>query len=136
MKRAITLTDTQSGQRYSVVVRPSFIRSLHAWEGWFTVVLLYSYSPTRQLAITVGFFAIFPIENVSNPISTHTGIRAVPNLGNQGFAGGTNSAILRYRGAPLGGPRTGPTVNIPQSLLPLKETDLHVRIPWLSQERN
>ena len=71
----------------------------------------------------------FPIENASNPISTHTGIRAVPNLGNQGFAGGTNLAILRYAGASAGDPTPDPTINIPQSRLPLKETDLHVRVP-------
>jgi hypothetical protein len=75
------------------------------------------------------FFPIFPIENVSNLISTRTGIRAVPNIGNQGFTGGTNLAILRYTGAPLRDPTSDPTVNIPQSQLPLQETDLHVRIP-------
>ena len=79
---------------------------------------------------------MFIIENVSNLISTHTGIRAVPNIGNQGFAGGTNLATLRYIGAPQTDPTSDPTVNIPQSQLPLKETDLHVRFPWLSQECN
>jgi hypothetical protein len=122
------LTDTQPGQRYSVVVRP-LLRSLHTWKEWLTDVLVYSYSPTRQLAVIVRVFVNFPIENVSNPISTHTGIRAVPNLGTQGFAGGTNLAILRYAGAPVRDPTPDPTINIPQSRLPLKETDLHVRVP-------
>ena len=54
------------------------------------------------------------------------GIRAVPNIGNQGFAGSTNLAILRYKGARNINPSSDPTQNIPQSVLPLKETDLHV----------
>ena len=122
------LTDTQPGQRYSVVVK-QFLRSSHAWKEWLTVVLVYSYSPTSKLAVIVRFSVNFPIENASNPISTHTGIRAVSNLGNQGFAGGTNLAILRYAGASARDPTPDPTINIPQSRLPLKETDLHVRVP-------
>jgi hypothetical protein len=81
------------------------------------------------LAVTVEIFVNFAVENVSNLISLHTGVRAVPNLGNQGFAGGTNLAILRYAAAPFRDPTSDPTTNIPQSVIPLKETDLHVRIP-------
>ena len=101
---------------------------MHAWEGLLTFILVYSYLPTRELAITVEFFVNPAIEKVSNLISTHAGMRAVPNLGNQGFAGGTNLAILRYAGAPESDPTSDPTISIPQSVLPLKETDLHVRI--------
>jgi len=53
------------------------------------------------------------------------GIRAVPNLGNTGFTGLTNLAVLRYLGAPPRVPRV-PSTTIPTSVLPLKETDLHV----------
>ena len=92
--------------------------------------------PTSELTITVEFFVNLPIENVSNLILTHAGMRAVPNIGNQGFVGGTNLAILRYAGASARDPTSDPTINIPQSVLPLKETDLHVRIPRLSHGRN
>ncbi|RPD65835.1 laccase 1 [Lentinus tigrinus ALCF2SS1-7] len=51
-------------------------------------------------------------------------IRANPNLGNTGFAGGLNSAILRYDGAP----ETEPT-SLSITTKPLKETDLHPLTP-------
>ncbi|KAF9528971.1 yellow laccase [Crepidotus variabilis] len=40
-------------------------------------------------------------------------IRAQPNVGTQGFAGGVNSAILRYWGAPNSDPTTTSTVSAP-----------------------
>ncbi|KAF9468902.1 laccase 2 precursor [Collybia nuda] len=48
-------------------------------------------------------------------------IRANPNKGNVGFEGGLNSAILRYRTAPL----TDPTTTQANSTAPLLETNLH-----------
>nr|AOZ19964.1 laccase [Trametes polyzona] len=48
-------------------------------------------------------------------------IRANPNFGNTGFAGGINSAILRYDGAPAVEPTTTQTA----STKPLNEVDLH-----------
>ncbi|KAH9048017.1 laccase [Lactarius deliciosus] len=60
--------------------------------------------------------------NANQPIDNYW-IRAVPNKGNPGFTGLTNLAILRYRGA-LVDP-SDPTTDIPPSVLPLKETDLH-----------
>ena len=56
---------------------------------------------------------------------SYVGIRAVPSFGNQGFGGFINLAILRYLGAPITYP-PDPTQNIPSSVLPLNETDLHV----------
>ncbi|KAF9493097.1 hypothetical protein BDN71DRAFT_1607093 [Pleurotus eryngii] len=47
-------------------------------------------------------------------------IRASPNLGPQGFAGGLNSAILRYVGAPSANPNSSET----QSLHPMLQTDI------------
>ncbi|KAF8232909.1 laccase 5 [Tricholoma matsutake] len=52
-------------------------------------------------------------------------IRAEPNRGVLGFAGGINMAILWYAGAPATNPATNPT-KLPTSLLPLNETALHV----------
>ncbi|KAJ6609466.1 laccase [Mycena sp. CBHHK59/15] len=51
-------------------------------------------------------------------------IQAIPNYGNTGTANATNSAILRYVGAPI----ADPTVNL-TSNNPLIETNLHPLIP-------
>ncbi|KAH9932000.1 laccase [Epithele typhae] len=53
-------------------------------------------------------------------------IRAVSTLGPSGFVNGTNSAILRYRGAPIKQP---PATPAPPSVAPLVETDLHPFTP-------
>ncbi|KAH9048020.1 laccase 3 [Lactarius deliciosus] len=66
--------------------------------------------------------------NANQPIDNYW-IRAVPNVGaSQDFTGLTNLAILRYLGAPPVDP-SDPTTNIPSSILPLKETDLHPLVP-------
>jgi iron transport multicopper oxidase len=51
-------------------------------------------------------------------------MRSLPNLPNASYVGGTNSAILRYRGAPDADPTT---VNTPPENQ-LQETDLHALI--------
>jgi iron transport multicopper oxidase len=51
-------------------------------------------------------------------------IRAEPNRGDTGFAGGINMAILRYIGAPSSDPSTDPAI-APPRLLPFNEVDLH-----------
>ncbi|KAG1888632.1 laccase [Suillus subluteus] len=51
-------------------------------------------------------------------------VRSLPNLVNASYAGGTNSAILRYQGAPNVDPTTVNTT----SATPLKETELHALI--------
>ncbi|EDR14430.1 laccase, multicopper oxidase, benzenediol:oxygen oxidorectuctase [Laccaria bicolor S238N-H82] len=48
-------------------------------------------------------------------------IRALPNVGTQGFSGGVNSAILRYSGANS----SDPTTNQTTSVVPMLETSLH-----------
>ncbi|KAH9008338.1 laccase C [Lactarius deliciosus] len=66
---------------------------------------------------------------VVDSLQIFAGIRAVPNVGaSQDFTGLTNLAILRYLGAPPVDP-SDPTTNIPSSILPLKETDLHPLVP-------
>lgn len=50
-------------------------------------------------------------------------IRALPNLVGSSYDGGTNSAILRYNGAPKADPTTNTTVDNP-----LQETNLHALI--------
>lgn len=56
----------------------------------------------------------------NQPIANYW-IRANPNLGSRGFAGGLNSAILRYALAPNADPLTTQTPNSN----PLRETNLH-----------
>lgn len=51
-------------------------------------------------------------------------VRNLPNLVNASFVGGTNSAILRYQGAP----NTDPTTVNTESQNPLLETNLHALI--------
>ena len=48
-------------------------------------------------------------------------IRALPNVGTQGFTDGINSAILSYSGAPS----SDPTTNQTTSVIPMLETSLH-----------
>ena len=63
------------------------------------------------------------------PVSNYW-IRANPNIGPTGFAGGMNSAILRYSGAPALDPETTSTPT-----RPLLETNLHplrdTRVPGI-----
>lgn len=57
--------------------------------------------------------------NTNQAISNYW-IRALPNVGSQGFAGGLNSAILRYWGAHIADPTTTSILSNP-----LIETNLH-----------
>lgn len=59
------------------------------------------------------------ILNTNQPVSNYW-VRAVPNIGTQGFAGGVNSAILRYWGAPVVDPTTTSSLTNP-----MVETNLH-----------
>ena len=56
------------------------------------------------------------------------GIRSLPDAVGRNFTDLNNLAILRYSGAPDANPTEDPTVNIPVSILPLVETNLHVSI--------
>ncbi|KAM5532459.1 hypothetical protein V8D89_013875 [Ganoderma adspersum] len=80
--------------------------------------------------VTVNAVQIFAAQRYSfvvtaNQTIDNYWIRANPNLGTLGFAGGINSAILRYDGANLVEPVTSQQST--QNLL--KETDLHPFIP-------
>ncbi|KAJ3514732.1 hypothetical protein NLJ89_g2203 [Agrocybe chaxingu] len=69
--------------------------------------------------------------NTNRPVANYW-IRAEPNVGTQGFAGGINSAILRYWGAPAADPTTNSTLSNP-----MRETNLvplsGVRAPGIPQ---
>lgn len=60
------------------------------------------------------------ILNATQPVGNYW-LRALPSTFGANFAGGVNSAILRYSGAPS----QDPTTNQTQSVIPLKEQNLH-----------
>ncbi|KAI0673731.1 laccase [Trametes maxima] len=86
--------------------------------------------------LTVDSIQIFAAQrysfvlNANQPVDNYW-IRANPNFGTTGFAGGVNSAILRYKGAPA----SEPTTTQSTSVRPLVETNLHplasMRVPGL-----
>jgi hypothetical protein len=60
-----------------------------------------------------------------------TGLRANPVTaggGNSGFNDSINVGVFHYIGAPEKPPTTDPAVNVPVSVNPLVETDLHVSV--------
>ncbi|KAN0136672.1 laccase [Lactarius tabidus] len=57
-------------------------------------------------------------------------IRALPNSPGQNFSDLTNLAVLHYAGAANANPTEDPTANIPVSVQPLVETDLHPGNPF------
>lgn len=59
------------------------------------------------------------ILNTNQAVSNYW-VRALPNVGTQGFEGGVNSAILRYWGAAVADPTTNSS-----STNPMVETNLH-----------
>ncbi|KAG6335799.1 hypothetical protein ID866_3295 [Astraeus odoratus] len=61
--------------------------------------------------------------DANQPIDNYW-IRALPSTVNATFAGGLNSAILRYKGAPV----AEPTTNKTESVMPMLETNLHALI--------
>nr|ADK13091.1 laccase [Trametes gibbosa] len=76
--------------------------------------------------LTVDSIQIFAAQRYSFVLNAHQTvnnywIRANPSFGTTGFAGGINSAILRYDGAPAVEPTTTQTA----SVIPLVETNLH-----------
>jgi iron transport multicopper oxidase len=76
--------------------------------------------------LTVDSIQIFAGQRYSFVLTTNQPvanywIRANPNLGTRGFAGGLNSAILRYSGAPDADPTSTQTPNSN----PLVEANLH-----------
>jgi len=80
--------------------------------------------------VTVDSLEIFAgqrysvVLNANQPVGNYW-IRALPNIGDQTYDGSTNLAILRYAGAVPQDPSNDPTQNIPTSVLPLNERDLH-----------
>ncbi|KAI0290166.1 laccase [Russula brevipes] len=126
----LAVVNVDPGRRYrlrlvSISCDPNFQFSIDGHQ--LTVIEVDGINVRPLVVDSVHIFAgqrYSAVLNANQPIGDYW-IRAVPNLGEQGFEGSTNLAILRYSNLQL----PDPTQNIPQSVLPLKETDLHPLVP-------
>lgn len=102
------------------------VLALNLW--WWTrskscMTLTNQHGGIKLIIASVGQRYSF-ILNANKPVDNYW-VRSVPNIGNNSFTGGINSAILRYVGAPDADPTTENTT----STQPLLETALHPLVP-------
>nr|WGJ61556.1 laccase 15 precursor [Cerrena unicolor] len=123
---ALAVIDVEAGKRYrfrlvSISCDPNWVFSIDNHD--FTVIEVDGVNSKPLNVDSVQIFAgqrYSLVLNANQPVDNYW-IRANPNLGTTGFAGGINSAILRYKGAAVAEPTTSQTT----STKPLLETDLH-----------
>ncbi|KAJ6491039.1 laccase 1 [Mycena sanguinolenta] len=113
----LAVVSVSVGKRYrfrlvSLSCKPNFIFSIDGHQ--MTIIEVDS---VNHLPLTRYSFVL----TANKPVDNYW-IRTVPNLGPTGFDNGTNSAILRYVGAPV---REPSSTEVPTSVLPLIETNLH-----------
>ncbi|KAH9057166.1 laccase [Lactarius vividus] len=106
---------------------PSFVFSIDGHK--FTVIEVEGTNVQPLLVDSIELFAgqrYSVVFKPDQPIGNYW-IRALPKVSTRilDFSDHTNVAILRYSGAPITDPSADPNVNIPVSLLPLVETNLH-----------
>ncbi|KAF8125556.1 yellow laccase [Mycena galopus ATCC 62051] len=118
------------GKRYrfrliSMSCDPNWIFSIDGHQ--FTIIEV---DGVAHQPLTVDSIQIFAAQRYSFVLTANQKvdnywIRAAPQLpgSNQGFVNATNSAILRYAGAKVAQPNN--STNVPTSVLPLVETNLH-----------
>ncbi|KAJ8091002.1 hypothetical protein PM082_024926 [Marasmius tenuissimus] len=110
----LAVINVEQGKRYrmrlvSLSCDPFYTFAI---EGHNMTIIESDGQPTEPLA--VDSLEIYAAQRYSfvlhanQPVGNYW-IRANPNLGTPGFAGGINSAILRYKGAPNEGPATNAT---------------------------
>ncbi|KAI0692982.1 phenoloxidase [Cerioporus squamosus] len=125
----LSVITVSPGKRYrfrlvSLSCDPNFVFSIDGHD--LTIIEADSVNTQPLVVDSIQIFAgqrySFVLE--ANQSVDNYWIRANPNIGNTGFAGGINSAILRYEGAP----ETEPT-SLSLSTKPLKETELHPLTP-------
>ncbi|KAI9450887.1 laccase [Lactarius psammicola] len=128
----LAVVNVDRGKRYrlrlvSISCEPAFNFSIDGHH--LTIIEVDGVNHQPLMVDSLQIFAGYQL-NANQKVDNYW-IRAVPNVGNKNFTNLINLAILRYQGAPLIKPSVDPTKNIPSSVLPLKETDLHplVRIP-------
>nr|AAB63443.1 phenoloxidase [Trametes sp. I-62] len=128
----VTVINVQHGKRYrfrlvSLSCDPNHTFSIDGHN--LTVIEV---DGVNSKPLTVDSIQIFAAQRYSfvlnaNQTVGNYWIRANPNFGTTGFAGGINSAILRYQGAPIIEPTTVQTT----SVIPLVETNLHPLVPTI-----
>ncbi|KAF7358933.1 Laccase 4 [Mycena sanguinolenta] len=126
----LAVINVDHGKRYrfrlvSLSCDPNFVFSIDAH-----LMDLIEVDGVNHQKLTVDSIQIFAgqrysfVLNANKPVGNYW-IRAQPNLGtNLGFVNGTNSAILRYSGAPKADPTTNSSIS-----QPLVETALHPLVP-------
>ncbi|KAK7682786.1 laccase, multicopper oxidase, benzenediol:oxygen oxidorectuctase [Cerrena zonata] len=126
----ISVINVRSGKRYrfrlvSISCDPNYVFSIDDHD-----MKIIEVEGTNIKPITVDSIQIFAAQRYSfvlradRPVNNYW-VRANPSFGNTGFAGGINSAILHYHGAPNAEPNTTQT----NSTKPLNEIDLHPLVP-------
>nr|AMT85332.1 laccase [Trametes versicolor] len=123
---ALAVINVQHGKRYrfrlvSISCDPNYTFSIDGHN--LTVIEVDGINSQPLLVDSIQIFAAQRYSFVLNANQTvgNYWVRANPNFGTVGFAGGINSAILRYQGAPVAEPTTTQT----PSVIPLIETNLH-----------
>ncbi|KAI9511057.1 laccase 1 [Russula earlei] len=130
----LAVVNVQSGLRYrlrlvSISCDPAYKFSIDKHQ--LTVIEVDGNNVKEVVVDSLDIFAgqRYSVVLYANQASAAYWIRALPNAEGQNFAGFTNVAILRYVDARVPDPPTDPNVDIPRSLLPLNETDLHPLFP-------
>ncbi|KAI0297792.1 laccase [Multifurca ochricompacta] len=126
----LAVVNVLSGMRYrlrlvSISCDPNFTFSIDGHQ-----LIIIEVDGNNVQSLVVDSLQIFAAQRYSVVLTADQAvdnywIRALPNLSDKGYAGFTNVAILRYLGALIQDPLSDPNVNIPTSLLPLVETNLH-----------
>ncbi|KAH8093244.1 laccase 1 [Cristinia sonorae] len=122
----LAVITVEAGKRYrfrlvNIACDPNYVFSIDNHD--MTVIEVDGVNSQPLLVDSLQIFAAqrySVVVNANQPVGNYW-IRANPQPGTTGFAGGINSAILRYVGAPV----ADPTTTQPTSTKPLKETDLH-----------
>ncbi|KAK7685420.1 laccase, multicopper oxidase, benzenediol:oxygen oxidorectuctase [Cerrena zonata] len=122
----LAVIEVEQGKRYrfrlvNISCFPNYVFSIHGHN--MTIIEV---EGVNSQPLTVDSIQIFVAQRYSfvleanQPIDNYW-VRAVPNLGDKNTDGGINSAILRYKGAPVAEPKT---LDV-KSRMPMLETDLH-----------
>ncbi|KAF8798409.1 laccase [Phlegmacium glaucopus] len=121
----LAVINVKEGKRYrfrlvSISCDPSFTFSIDGHNMTIIEVDGSNVTPlvVDSISIFVGQRYSF-ILTADQPVDNYW-VRALPSLGTMNFIGGVNSAILRYKGAPVAEPTTTPCLSNP-----LVETNLH-----------
>ncbi|KAF5356721.1 hypothetical protein D9757_012523 [Collybiopsis confluens] len=121
---SLAVINVVQGARYrfrlvSISCDPNFVFSIDGHT--FTIIEVDGVNHESVVADSIQIFAAqrYSFILTANQSVSNYWVRANPNVGNTGFTGGINSAILRYNGAPVTDPTTTST-----SSNALKETSL------------